>query len=117
MTDWMDDWPWTGENGSGPDRTVRPSAADEGGEHDAALLAKAGIGLLALALVIALLGPVMWVVAIALTLAAGLVLLSTAPFLAMARVRPSARILPFPRERDRMHVKRGPKDATELLDC
>ena len=117
MTDWMDDWPWTGETGSGPDRTARPAPIDDGDDHDAALLARAGAGLLALALAIALLGPVLWVVAIALTLAAGLVLLGAAPFLALARPRPRARILPFPGGTERLQVERGQENATELLDC
>ncbi len=116
MTNGMNAWPWTGEDGSALGNTTRTQAADERAGHDAALLARAGAGLLALAFAIALLGPMIWAAAIALTLVAGFVLLGAAPFLAMARVRRSALVLPFPAEEDGIHVKRGRRDATEFLD-
>ncbi len=117
MTNGMDDWPWTGEDDSAPVRITEPPAPDERTDYDAALLAKAGAGLLALALAIAFLGPMIWVTAIALALVAGLVLLGAAPFVATASSRRSALILPFPKEKDRISAKRGCPDAAELLDC
>lgn len=117
MTNGMDDWPWTGEDAHSPARITEPPATDEQTDRDAALLAKAGAGLLALALAIALLGPMIWMTTIALALVAGLVLLGAAPFVAATSIRRSALILPFPAEKDRISVKRGCPDAPELLDC
>ncbi len=117
MTDWMDDWPCTGEDGSAFRQASPEAAAEEDVDIDAGLLVKAGGILLGVSLVITLLGPVLWVVTIALTLAAGLALLAAAPFLAVAQTRPSALILPFPDKGAHIHGKRGDEDATKFLDA